>query len=900
MFLDTAEDWSQKTVDDVFTLLRTTRQGLSSEEVQKRQEQLGKNKIKEKKHFQHLRLFLKQFKNPIVFIFLIAGVLVYLVDANVHPDNHSIDAYIIFGTLIANIVIGFFQEERTFLAFQKIQELDKRSTSVERDKTVVSIPFEDVTIGDVVVLRAGMRIPADIRLIEEQGLKVNESILTGEWAPISKNTVALVSKKMLAEQVNMLWRGTTVVSGFGKGVVVAIGEKTKTGELALSLQGPEGKTPLRKQTDELAKLITILVGLSVLFIVLLAYFKDIDLYTTLVIAVAVAVAGVPSGLPAVITVVLALGMHSITKQGGLVRNLLAVETLGSTTWILTDKTGTLTEGKMRLVELVGLEGRDRVGENLSEGAKRIIRGIYLASNGTQETSEKGITFTGTPVEKAFVYACEKYCKGGIPKRTTERLFYFPFSSALRYSAAVVEHTTGMKRYYSVGAPEVLLEHAHAVQVGSRIEQITSQRKKQIQELLTQEAAKGRRVLGLSVANDVSDLSEITEGDLAMEKRKTTFLTLLSLEDPLRKEVAGAITYIKDARVRVSMVTGDNAETALQIAKEAGIVEKEVSQDIVLGSDFIDYSDEEIYAKAQSVAIFARMLPQQKLRLLRILSEQGEVVAMTGDGINDAPALHRASIGVALASGTDVAKEASDLILLKNSFSTITKTIIEGRKIIGNLKKILVYLLSTSFSEAILVGVGLLFVAGLPILPAQILWANVVEELFIAFALAFERESPDAKYLDPRERSNTNIINTKVKRAIVYLAVATGIFLSVLYLMLYYFTSLTEAQIQTTMFIAVSLDSILLALSLKQLNKSLFKTNIFDNPWLLVAMFISASLLFLALVYNPLSELLSIEQLPLWVYSLFLIAAVFHISFVELVKKLLFFKEFKMKPMLAAM
>ena len=493
-----------------------------------------------------------------------------------------------------------------------------------------------------------------------------------------------------------------------------------------------------------------LVVLSSFAIVGIALLRGLSLSEVVVTAIAVAVAGIPSGLPAAITV----SCWSVCARYSATADWYAIcsprKHWERRHWILTDKTGTLTNGVMTLSDIVYTNGREKVSDTaISSFGRGVVFHAYLATNGRRMRREDGIpdmVFTGSSIEQALVRACSEVCADA-PSRQ-QRVAYLPFESKNKYSAALVQSQSGAAEQFIVGAPEVIInraERCHTHNGGTIL--FTNKEKKRMHETLETEAEAGKRVIAIGTLTpempDEEKIALLGEDSwyrevLSNNESEVTFLALLLLEDGVRSDVPEAVAAIRRSGVTLSMVTGDNQHTALTIARESGIVHDGDAERVMTGDDIRRLSDDELFSAACTTRVFARMLPDQKARLLRVLLERGEVVAMTGDGVNDTPALHRASIGIAVASGTDVAKEASDLILLKNSFSTITLAIVEGKKIIRNLKKILVYLLSTSFSEAILVAGGLLLTSALPITPVQILWANIIEEAFIAFAFAFER------------------------------------------------------------------------------------------------------------------------------------------------------------------
>ncbi len=862
-------------------MLHSSEGGLSTAEAERRLLSYGANMFRHERRFTRIRRLFSQLKNPVVSILLISAVILYLI-------NYTLDAYVVFAALIINLVVALLQEEKVSRAFELLRDARQSYAQVLRDGRKVELPAERLVPGDIVLFDAGNQVPADIRILEEHNLQINESALTGEWVPVHKQAITLVNRRDFADQANMVWKGTTIITGTGRGIVVHTGAQTAIGSIVTGLHAEGTKTPLYLQIQQMAQWIMILVMIAVLGIVAIGLLQGIPLVEIVITSIAIAIAGIPSGLPAAITVVLVIGMQAVLRHNGLVRNMLAAETLGSTTWILTDKTGTLTNGIMTLSEIITADTRERVDDRtISPLGRSIVLGAYLATDGKrlhrEESEEADTVLTGSSIEQALVTACEDVCT--VSPTRDRRIFYTPFESSKRCSSSIVREQGGGLRYYAVGAPEHILAESTMVQQNGRTVTLTTMQREKLKQALVAETEKGRRVIAVGSAQVAADMTDETDEHAYYQQvsesvHAVSFVAFLSLEDGIRADVSESVDYIRRAHVALTMVTGDNKYTALYVAKQCGIVADGDSEEVLLGDDIRGFSDTALFAKAQTVRVFARMLPDQKSHLLRVLLTNGEVVAMTGDGVNDAPALHHASIGIAVASGTDVAKESSDLILLKDSFSTITASIIEGRKIIQNLKKIVIYLFSTSFSEAILVAGGLLMSAALPITPVQILWANIVEEAFIAFAFAFER-GDNVRYM--RREKGDSIIGRDVQTGIIVLAMFTGAFLLVIYGLLSSFTSLTQEQLQTVMFIAVSVDSIFLAFSLRQLGKSVFTTNPFSNRWLTVAVAVSIVILILAFMVPPLTQALSLVPLPVWVYWIIPVSALFHVVIIEIVK-----------------
>lgn len=895
--------WEQLEVKEVIADLRTDKQkGLSQVLVDERLDRYGTNILEEGERITILEKIIRQFKNPLVSILLVAGVFTIIL-------AEYIDATVIFIALLINVVVGVFQEERASRAFEKLNQSQEHFATVIRGGRKILVRVEELVPGDIIEMQTGQYVPADVRIVSEKNLSINESALTGEWVAVPKNTEKLKEHVALAARNNMAWRGTFVVEGFGIGVVVATGSRTQVGRIAHELGAiEEHTTPLQQNIQKVARFISIIVAVSIVTIFLLGVFRGASVEEMLLVSIAVAVAAIPSGLPAAVTVVLAIGMETILKRGGLVRNLLAAETLGSTTIILTDKTGTLTEAKMKLARVYTLENlRLGLRDNThpwNENEKYALKAAVLASDAfveeqdeQQEQAEgtpKELIVRGRPIEKAVVLAG---LSAGLSQRDLEKdykqLDYLQFESKRRFGGSLNTSPEGkVNFFYITGSPEMLLECATHVYHGGKKIQMTYSMRKDFARLQARESGNGMRFIGVAEREvkwrKIPQTRKKGEEIIDVTDRLTdeiTFLAFLSFEDPVRADVPAAIAEVKQAGADVMMVTGDNPETARKIACDVGITcERKY---VYVGADIEKCKDDEaLFALIKKAKVFARTLPEQKLRIVRLLKNKGEVVAMTGDGVNDAPALRSANIGVAVGSGTEVAKEASDMILLNNSFSIIVGAIEEGRRIIDNLKKIVAYLLSTSFSEIFIIGGALAVGAPLPFVPAQILWANIIEEGLMSFSFAFEKKNLHIMRRNPREHSSRNIMTHELKFLIALVSAVTGIFLVGLYFFLLSL-NLPLEEVRTVMFVSLSLDAIFFSFSLKSLHRPIWRINIFSNRFLIVALLVSIGLLLLALALEPLRILLSLTTLHPFEIGLLVFVGLFNLATIEVAKYFLF-------------
>ncbi len=856
--------------------------GLPARDIPHKRAAVGFNELKKDQEEYLGDKVLRQAKNPLIIILILAGIATLLLD-------EIVDAIVIFAAFIINITIGVFQEERASRAFEKLNDSQEKFATVIRSGVKTRVPSRELVPGDLVVIEAGAYVPADMRLIETKNLNLNEAALTGEWVEVQKRIGQVHEDAPLTEQINMAWMGTLVTSGYGHGIVVATGNTTQVGHIASNL-GREAsrQTPLQASIGRVAKFLILVICVGITVIFFLGLLRGESMSAMLLIAIAIAVSAMPQGLPAAVTVVLALGMEGLLKQGGLVRSLLAAETLGATTIVLTDKTGTLTEAKMELSEkVVSLNRRASDKRAVEMDARELLRSAVMASDAfVVKRDDTDIVVEGRPIEKAIILS------GLTDGLSQENLFakeklldLLKFESSRRYSVSLYQ-TLGDERHgkmYVSGAPEVLLESANRLHENGVGREMREDDRIFFNHELSVRSSKGMRVIAVGY---IETARKQIQEHFAIPSDDFVFLGLLVFVDPIRDDAKASMAEVQEAGVRVLMVTGDNAGTAGHIAEEVGI--RGAAAGAITGAQIDTMSDTELYAALKKYSVIARVVPEQKLRIARVFKNNGEVVAMTGDGINDAPALRTADIGIAIGSGTEVAKEASDIVLLNNSFAIIVAAIRTGRKIVDNIKKIVAYLLSTSFSSLTIVSAAVIVGTPLPILPSQILWANIVEEGLMSFAFAFEPEEKGIMQRSPRDSSAKQILTRELTSLIVIVAVITGALLIVLYFWLLK-SGLPIEEIRTIMFVSLTLDSIFFSFSLKNLNVPLWRISFFDNRFLIGALSISVLTLVAALTFKPLQSLLSLTPLTLGELGLLAVVGVINLVAIEIVKYAFFSK-----------
>jgi Ca2+-transporting ATPase len=867
-------------------------EGLSDKEVLLRQKKYGENVLAEEEVHGVVKVAIAQFKSPLVWVLLVAGVATFFL-------HEFLDMTVIFLALLINIVVGIVQEEKASNAFAKLKQSQKKYTTVLRNSERKIILASELVPGDIILIESGMVIPADARILDSTDLSVNESVLTGEWVEVSKDTEELTKDVSISEQSNMVWMGTLVVSGMARAVIVAIGDETQMGDIAKSLtEKSESSTPLQKSVKRLARYIAIAISLVLVLIFTLGVWRGLPASEMFLIAIAIAVAAMPEGLPAAVTVVLAIGMESILKKKGLVRNLLAAETLGSTTVILTDKTGTLTKAKMTVASIITassfykkdeVESKNKIIPNGADNSDVLAMSILTSDafvEGYDDATSEWIV-RGRPVEKAVVLAgLETGLKQDILSKSNLELDVIPFDSEKRFAASM-RKLAGAKsnRVYFTGSPELLLEQSTHFYFNGNKRKITENIRGIFQKIQEEKSSEGMRLVGVAYKDtDSNSFTHEEKENSVSVLSSVVFSGFILIHDPIREDVPNSIKEAKDAGAKIIMVTGDNENTAKKVAIDVGITTR--NGNVLSGSDIKDMNDKELLLAIKKTRVFARILPRQKMRIVQVLKNSGEVVAMTGDGINDAPALRRANIGIALGSGTDVAKEAADIVLLNNSFTVIVDAIEEGRRILDNLKKIVAYLLSTGFSEILVVGSALAFGVPIPLLPAQILWTNIIEEGFMNFSFAFEPKESNIMKRNPNSPMMRNILTPNLQKLIIILGLVTGTLLTIVYFILLK-TNISIEEARTVMFVLLSVDSMFFTFSLKDVHVPIWKINIFNNKYLIYALLASILTLLLALFVPFLRKLLSLTTLtPSEILLVFAIGT-FNLFVIEIIKYIYF-------------
>jgi len=873
--------WHSFSVEKTFRELKSRPAGLSQEEVEKRLKKFGPNKLPGEKPLSKLRLFLGQLKSPLIYILLIAGIVTLIL-------GEYTDTVVIFGAVLLNTIVGYFQEAKAGQALRELKKILQVKTIVFRSNTEKEVLQKNIVPGDMLFLRAGNKVPADARIVEAHNLRVNESVLTGEWLPAEKTIKVFPKETPLADRDNMVYMGTSVESGWGRATTIGTGLNTEIGRVAQMVkEAKEKKTPYQRKLAHFSKVIGIIIVLicgGIFIEGIITGERFVEMFTT---SIAVAVAAIPEGLPIAMTVILALGMQRILKRRGLVRKLASAETLGSTSIILTDKTGTLTEAKMEIAgisagrELLGPEGfkgpsrPNRQSHNLALKIVMLCNESFIEN--FEEPMEKWI-IRGRPTERVLLLAA---IQAGLSKKDVEKeqpkIDQLLFDPTYKYAASLHQLDKENNILYLVGSPDKILDMSSYLDINGQKEKLLLADFKKIRDKYEKLTKEGLRIIGVAYRKTKD---QKIDKDKEEEIKKMVFVGFYALHDPIRKATKKFMDICREAGMRPIIVTGDHKLTAQAVAEKLGFKLK--TKSVLEGKDLAKIPDKEFEKKLKDIQIYARVEPAQKLRIVQAWQKRGEVVAMTGDGINDAPALRQADIGLALGSGTDVAKEVSDLVLLTDNFSIVVAAVEEGRAIIDNIRKVITYLLSDSFTEVILVGISLLFGWPLPVLAAQILWVNLIEDGPMSVFLAFEPKEKDVMKQRP-QNYGTFLLTREMKVLIFIIGIVTDLFLLGLFFYLLKYTNYEIPHIRSIIFAGLTVDSLFYIFSCKSLRRNIWHTNPFSNKFLILAWFFGVVMLLAALYLAPLQTLLKTTPLNLFDWSLILGIGLLNIILIEATK-----------------
>lgn len=823
-------------------------EGLSSEEALARFDKYGPNEFQETKRKTKLQMFIAQLRNPMIYILFAAVILSALL-------KEFGDSIIIIAIILLNGIIGMVQEAKAEDSLEALKKMSSPMALVRRDGKLLEVEAPTLVPGDVVILEAGRIIPADLLLVKTVNLKIEEAALTGESVAVEKDASFSSSKKVsIGDRLNQAYMSTNVAYGRGEGVVTQTGMNTEIGKIAkLISEGGESMTPLQKRLGDLGKLLGIVAVILCVALFGIAMLQSRDLFEMLLTAIALAVAAIPEGLPAVVTIVLALGVQRMVKVNTIVRKLPAVETLGSVSIVCSDKTGTLTQNKMTVTESYGEESE-------------LIQGMALCT----DASIQGDTRIGDPTELALV---DLASVKGFSKLELEnkmpRINELAFDSTRKMMTTVHRNQEGKITSYTKGAADQIIERCIHYLEDEEIRVLDEDKINDISKAAKEMASKALRVLALAVKYD----------DESATEEKLIFVGLLGMIDPPRPEAKEAVQVFKEASITTIMITGDHRDTALAIAKELNIAEDE--SQCIAGDDLDDFTQEDLNKKVMNYRVFARVSPEHKVMIVKAFKSQGHIVAMTGDGVNDAPSLQAADIGVAMGiSGTDVAKGASDMVLTDDNFATIEKAIEEGRNIYGNIRKSVLFLLSSNFGEIITMFAAILVGMAAPLKAIHILWVNLITDSLPGLALGVDPGNKEIMKDAPRDPKESLFANGGY-----FITIYFGSVIAAITLLAFVMAPGEDlATAQTYAFTVLAVSQLFNAIGMRDLSKSVFKMNHLNNRMMIIAFFIGIALQVLVTEVAFLNVLFETTQLslrewlklgalstgPLWAHELFVL------------------------------
>ena len=851
-----SHEWHAMKTEELMATLKASEKGLSSEEAERRLQEYGPNELIERKRVTVFQIFLGQFKDIFVIMLLIATAIEFGI-------GEIVDGSTIAAIVALNAVVGFVQEYRSEKAMEAMKKLTAPKARVLRDGKEKLIPAKEVVPGDIVLLEAGDRIPADGRLLEVVDLKTDEAVLTGESTPVEKMTGVLDEKTPVADRKNSVFMATHVTYGRGRAVITSTGMSTEFGKVAEMVQAVEEMdTPLKQKLASFAK------KLGIVIVVICALIFAIELYEIFVIgvgitgeaitdiikafeiAVALAVSAVPEGLPAVVTISLALGARELAKRNAIIRRLASAETLGATTVICSDKTGTLTKGEMtvrkiytndKMIDVTGV-GYESKGDFLLNGTRidpkenahlaLLLRAGTLCSNASYD----GKNVIGDTTEGALIVAA---AKAGMTKENLESMYprvqEVPFTSERKRMTTVHKSPEGKMFAYAKGAPEIVLERCSHILKDGKITKLTEKERERILRTNEEMANEALRVLAVAYKELPTTTSE--KFDEENLEKDLVFLGLTGMIDPPREEAKEANRLCQQAGIKTVMITGDHKLTAVAIAKELGMLKSDMT---LTGAELDNLSDEEFEKIVEDVTVYARVSPEHKLRIVKALKKKGHIVAMTGDGVNDAPALKQADIGVAMGiTGTDVTREAADMVLADDNFATIVKAVEGGRSIYDNIRKFSFFLMRSNFDELGIIASFAFMGLELPLLPGMILWLNLVTDGGPAVALTMEPPEPDVMQRPPRN-PNEGVLHGRLASI---LATFTAQFLLTggIFYWQYYILGEPLEYARTMAFMRATLQELFVVWNCRSERKNAFRISFLSNKFLLVAVIASALL-----------------------------------------------------------
>lgn len=846
-----------KNIKEIFKELSSNKEGLTNKEVNKKLKIHGKNIIIEKKGAPIVIRFLKQFKDTMIIILLIVALLLYIYGRLY--SHEYIDTIVILVVVIINATVGFIQEEKAKAVLKGLKKFETSTCKVKRNDKIVIINTNNLVPGDIIQLESGDKVPADIRIISCENLKVDESALTGESIPIEKNSNTLQENLIIQEQKNMLFLGTNITNGKCIGIITNTGMKTEIGKIASSLNEVSNlETPLQLKIKEISKTITLIVFIILIFVFILAIINKYTILEIIMLCSSLAVAAIPEGLPTVITITLSVGISNLAKKKTVVKQMQAVETLGAIDIICSDKTGTITQNKMTVKEEIIYN-------------EKMLNYICALCNEGLIYNEK---YVGDPTETSlYDYLYKKQLNPLKIRKENKRLLDIPFDSERKIYTTI--NKINNKTYLlSKGSIDTLLEKCHYL----NDKKLTKQLKEEIKAEEKLLSDKALRVLGFAYKELTT--TPQNSNDILKEEKELIFVGILGLIDPPRKTVKESVNMCKDAGIRAIMITGDSLNTATAIAKEVGIInDKEKG---ITGKELDNYTDKELKEIVKKYSVYARVNPIHKERIIKALQKNGQVVAMTGDGVNDATAIKNAHVGIGMGiTGTDVTKSASDIILMDDSFSTIIIAVEEGRRIYNNIRNNIVFSLSSNFAEIFTIIIGLLTKNNI-LLPIYILFIDLVTDSIPSICLSFEKSEENIMKKKPRGL-NKPLFTPFIKACILSSALIETIFVIGTY---YVSANLYNKEIAMSLaLLSMVVQEIIYAISCRNLKDSILKQGIFKNKAMNIGIFLIL-IIELLVFMTPIGSLISIKRINYKILTIVFLINLSAIFIYEIIKPLL--------------
>jgi len=873
-------------VQEVFEKLQTNTNGLAVTEAENRHIEYGPNKLVEAKKKTLLSRFIDQMKNIMIIILLIAAIVSFVV-AKIENESYT-DSIVIFAVVIMNAVLGVAQESKADKAIEALKKMSLPYIKVRRSGKIESIKTEELVVGDIVLIEAGDFVPADMRIIECNSIKVEEASLTGESLPVSKFVDVINEDTALADRKNMLYSGSSVVYGRGEGVVTAIGMDTELGKIATMLTDTkESLTPLQKKMNEISKVLSIVVVVIGFAMVILGMLQGNKLLEIFMLSVSLAVAAIPEGLPASITIILSIGVQKMAREHSIIRKLASVETLGATEIICSDKTGTLTQNKMTVTE-INFGGERILTENIKLEENNTTLDIFVKNMmlcNDVKINKEGNSFLGDPTEIALVALGTTL---GLDKELIDtrykRVAEVPFDSE-RKMMTTVNNGNGKIVVNVKGAIEGLVQRCTQAIICGKLVEMTDEVKTKILETNNEMSSRALRVLGFAykeiheLPNEIS--SETLENDLI-------YVGLVGMIDPPRPEVKQAVKDCFSAGMIPIMITGDSISTAVAIAKDIGILTE--GKEAITGQELDSMTDEEFEKRIKNIRVYARVSPENKVRIVKVWKKLGKTVAMTGDGVNDAPALKNADIGVGMGiTGTEVSKSVASMVLTDDNFASIVVAVKEGRRVYKNIQNVIAYLLASNIAEVLIVFIAKIFNSTV-FSPLHLLWINLITDAIPAMTLGFEPADKNSMKEKPR-KANEKFFNPFLITRIVVPAVIKSIMVLALYFFVEANPLYDHTHAMTVAFIALSFAELLFAFVIRSDRKSIAKIGLFTNPQLLIGV-IAIIVVQLCVIFIPaISSIFELVRLDKTLYLISLGAPVIYM-FVAEIAKLLIAKNFK--------